>query len=231
MQLAYSEPLLYTAAHGGRWIAPKDAVLIGDDTPHYTAAIASTAIAAAASTGAAQGGVMGGESKESVGTGEGMDGAAKTSLEEDKGGDKGEEETEPNARRLARLLCMENIPVVVVPPSLLDLMKLLDLVQKGRIVSPELARTCLKEAPEATRGQGGQGGQGRGAGGGRGGGGGGGGQHACLEDRGDAVFLLRYCLSDLQDQSYGDVVGLPLVPVADGGLGTSKRNEEREETR
>ena len=46
MKLAYSEPLLYTAAHGGRWIAPKDAVLIGDDTPHYTAAVAVTAVAA-----------------------------------------------------------------------------------------------------------------------------------------------------------------------------------------
>ena len=89
MKLAYSEPLLYTAAHGGRWIAPKDAVLIGDDTPHYTAAVAVTASAAAASAGAAQGGVIGGESKEGVRTGEDMEGAAKTSLEEDKGRDNG----------------------------------------------------------------------------------------------------------------------------------------------
>jgi hypothetical protein len=42
----------------------------------------------------------------------------------------------------------------------------------------------------------------------------------------DGLYLLRYCLGDLTRATYGQLAGLPLVPLATSTFGKFRTNED-----
>lgn len=113
---------------------------------------------------------------------------------EDRGSSSSQNKYERNIHLAALLVC-EQLPVVILPPRIIDTIEGEGIGCKR--ASPELVRTWLKkEVP-----------------------------HVSLDSAEDALFLLRYCASDIEEkQDYGKLTNLPLLPLCDGTLGKFTQN-------
>jgi sacsin len=94
------------------------------------------------------------------------------------------------AAELHEILLQEGQPVVKLPTKLHEM--LVQFECAATEISPAYVRQMLKKQ----------------------------GSHPSLMKRSNALKLLQYCMSDLSAEDYGELVGLKLIPLADGTLGT-----------